>query len=78
MSHRTRSRSFDYAAIAKKGFLLGVALFALGSVGEVVGHAYLGSMPTSVERLFLGLEVTGVLLGLLVPIVFGAVLPLIE
>ena len=72
-----QSRNLDYVDIAKKGFLLGVALFAVGTVGVVAGHAFV-ALPSVVERLFLGMEVTGVLVGLLVPIVFGAVLPLVE
>lgn len=72
-----QSRNLDYADIAKKGFLLGVGLFAIGTVGVVAGHAFL-TLPAIVEQLFLGMEVTGVLIGLVVPIVFGAVLPLVE
>lgn len=76
MSYRNRG-NLDYADVAKKGFLLGVALFALGAVGELVANAYF-VVPALAEQLFFGMEVTGVLLGLLVPIVFGAVLPLTE
>ena len=76
MSHRSRG-TLDHAAVAKKGFLLGVALFALGAVGEIVGHAYL-ALPAVAEQVFFGMEVTGVAVGLLVAIVFGAVLPLTE
>lgn len=76
MSYQSRG-NLDYAAVAKKGFLLGVALFALGAVGEVVGHAYF-AVPSLAEQLFLGMEVTGVAVGLFVPIIFGAILPLTE
>lgn len=75
MSHQ--SRNLDYADIAKKGFLFGVGLFALGAAGVGAGHAFV-ALPSIVEQVFLGMEVTGVLVGLLVPIVFGAVLPLVE
>lgn len=76
VSYQSRG-SLDHAAVAKKGFLLGVALFAVGALGEVVGHAYF-AVPALAEQLFFGMEVTGVALGLLVPIIFGAVLPLTE
>jgi hypothetical protein len=78
MSHQRRSRNFDYARIAKTGFLAGVALFALGVVGELAGHAVLSSMPAAVEQALLGMEILGVAVGFVVPIVFGAVLPLVE
>lgn len=78
MSHQRRTRSFDYARIAKTGFLAGVALFALGTVGEIAGHAVLSSMPAAAEQAFFGMEILGVAVGFLVPIVFGAVLPLVE
>jgi hypothetical protein len=77
VSYQSRGRNLDYADIAKKGFLFGVVLFALGAVGEVAGHAFLG-LPSIADQLFFGMEVTGILVGLLVPIVFGAVLPLVE
>lgn len=78
MSHSRRTRSFDNARIAKTGFLAGVALFALGVVGELAGHALLPSMPAAASQGLFAMEVLGVLVGFLVPIVFGAVLPLTE
>lgn len=76
MSYR-RDSNLEYADVARKGFLVGVALFALGAVGEVAGHT-LFAVPSIAERLFFGMIVVGVGLGLLVPIVFGVVLPLLE
>lgn len=78
MSHQRRSRDFDYARIAKTGFLAGIALFAVGVVGELAGHALIASMPPSAEQALFALEVIGVAVGFLIPIVFGAVLPLTE
>ena len=78
MSHPHRSHSFDYARIAKTGFFAGLALFAVGVVGELAGNAILGSIPATAEQGLFALEVVGVAVGLLVPIVFGAVLPLTE
>lgn len=78
MSHGRRTGSLDHARIAKSGFVAGLALFAIGVVGELAGHAMLASMPPTADQVLLALEVVGVLVGFLVPIVFGAVLPLIE
>lgn len=76
MSYQSRG-NLDYADAAKKGFLLGVALFALGAVGEMLGHGFL-AVPSIADQLFFGMEVTGVVVSLLAPMVFGAILPLIE
>lgn len=76
MSYQSRG-NLDYADVAKKGFVLGVALFALGAVGEILGHAYL-ALPAVAEQVLFGMEVTGIAVGFLVPIIFGAVLPLTE
>lgn len=71
-------RNVDYPVLAKRGFLLGLALFALGALGHVVGHVVLPGLPGWTDTLFLYLEEIGVLLGLLAPVVFGIVLPLTE
>lgn len=68
----------DYASLAKTGFLLGVVLFLLGGAGEVVWHAYVGSLPQWEATLFFDMEVIGVLAALLSPLVFGVVVPLVE
>ncbi|WP_276251750.1 hypothetical protein [Haloarcula rara] len=71
-------RGMDHATLAKRGFLLGVALFAVGVVGEVGGHALLGTLPALVNTLLVDMEAIGILLALFSPLVFGIVLPLIE
>jgi hypothetical protein len=78
MSHRNRSRNIDYARAAKLGFLFGVALFVVGMVGEIAGHALLPSLPESVYGLLFSMEILGVLVGFFTPITFGAILPLTE
>lgn len=78
MSHARGTRNVDHAKIAKTGFVAGIALFAVGVVGELAGHALLASMPPTADQAFFAMEVLGVLVGFLVPIIFGAVLPLIE
>ena len=68
----------DYPSLAKTGFLLGVALFVLGGLGEVVGTAVFGGLPAWEQTLFFDMEVLGILLGLFSPLVFGIALPLVE
>ena len=78
MSHRGRSRSLDYPKIAKFGFLAGLALFVAGVAGEVAGHSFASPMPAAAETALLTMETVGVAVAFVVPIVFGAVLPLVE
>lgn len=75
MSHTS---SMDYAKRAKQGFAVGAALFVVGVLGEAVGHAVPGSLAGWQQTLLFDAEVLGVLIGLLVPLVFGIVLPLVE
>jgi hypothetical protein len=78
MSYQTGGRSLNHARLAKLGFLLGIGLFAAGAVGEIGGHAVLSTVPATLDTVFFGMETVGVVVGLVSPIVFGAVLPLIE
>lgn len=78
MSARTRRGNVDYGRVAKLGFLGGVGLFLLGAVGEAVARATVAGIPEAVDSVLLVMEAGGILVALLVPIVFGAVLPLIE
>jgi len=73
-----RYGDLDYATLAKRGFLLGLGLFVLGGFGEIVGHAVPGLLSGTVETVLFDLEVLGVLIGLVAPLVFGIVLPLTE
>jgi len=68
----------DYAMLAKRGFLLGVGLFALGALGEVGGHALAGSLPAWGTMLLTDMEGLGILLALFSPLVFGIIMPLVE
>jgi hypothetical protein len=73
-----RYGNIDYTEWAKKGFLLGLGLFLLGAGGELVGHIYFGTLPAWEETLFTNMELFGILVGFLAPIVFGIALPLTE
>jgi len=72
------TRTIDYAAWAKWGFLLGVSLLAFGAGGEIIGHALVGDLPAWENTLFVYAEGTGIAVGFLAPVVFGIVLPLTE
>lgn len=72
-----RYGDLNYERLTKRGFALGVALFVLGGLGELAGHAY-GPLPAWEATLLFDAEVLGVLLMLFVPIVFGVALPLTE
>ncbi|WP_435159644.1 hypothetical protein [Haladaptatus sp. DFWS20] len=73
-----RYGKLDYPKLTKTGFLLGVALVAIGALGEIVGSALFGPLPGWENMLFTDLEILGILLGLLSPFVFGIFLPLTE
>ena len=70
--------SLDYPTLTKRGFLLGLALFLVGGLGEVALHAAGIAVPAWETALLFDMEVLGVLVGLLAPLVFGVVLPLTE
>ena len=78
MSHGRNSRSLDHARIAKTGFLAGLGLFAAGVAGEFAGHSVVSSMPETLASALLMMEVLGVAVAFFVPLIFGAVLPLME
>lgn len=72
------SQSVDHATYAKRGFLFGAGLFAVGALGETVGHAVLGTLPAWNDALLTNMEAFGIVIALLAPLVFGIVLPLTE
>jgi hypothetical protein len=75
MSH---DASRDYPTLAKTGFFLGVALFAVGGLGEIVGSVVFGGLPGWEQTLLFDMEVLGIALGLFSPLLFGVVAPLVE
>jgi len=68
----------DYASLARTGFLLGVALFAVGVAGTLLSTTVFSSIPGWERSLIFYMEVLGILFGLCSPLVFGVVLPLLE
>lgn len=73
-----RYGDLDYGLLTKTGFSIGVGLFVLGAGGIAVGHAVYGTLPGWEESLFTYAEITGILLGLFSPFLFGIFLPLTE
>jgi hypothetical protein len=73
-----RYGKLDYPTLTKRGFGLGIGLFLLGAMGEVVDRSMYGTLPAWEATLFFDLEVVGVLLALFAPLVFGIVMPLTE
>lgn len=73
-----RYGNLDYPKLTKRGSGLGLALLAVGALGEAALPAVVGPLPGREEMLFFDLEVIGVALMLLSPFVFGIFLPLTE
>ncbi|WP_276254905.1 hypothetical protein [Halomontanus rarus] len=73
-----RYGSLDYQRLTKGGLGLGLALFLVGAVGTLVGHAYFEPLPEWFDVLLFDFEVLGLLVALFSPILFGVVLPLTE
>ena len=78
IGHGRDPRSLDHARIAKTGFLAGLGLFAAGVADELAGHSMVSSMPETLASALLTMEVLGVAVAFFVPLIFGAVLPLME
>jgi hypothetical protein len=72
------SRDIDYATWTKTGFLLSVAMLAIGGGGELAAATAHWRLAGWQDALLFDLEVIGVLGMLLIPVVFGIALPLTE
>jgi len=73
-----RYGDLQYERLAKRGFLLSLALLAIGAGGELTAAAMHLSLPAWEQTLLFDMEVVGTLGLLLCPLVFGVVLPLTE
>lgn len=73
-----RYGTIDYPTVTKRVFFTGVALFLLGTVGEIAGHTYFSGVPGWLDMLLFDAEVLGVLLAVVGTFVVGIVLPLTE
>jgi len=73
-----QTRTLDNPKWAKRGFLIGVGLLALGAGGEIIGHLFFESLPSWENTLFTYSEGIGILVGFFSVWVFGVMLPLME
>ena len=71
------SMGIDYATYAKRGFLLGLALFVLGGLGATVASG-MSQFPSWEETLLFGSMISGFALGFFSVFGFGIVLPLTD
>lgn len=72
------TREFDSGFLAKTGFLVGIALLAVGTGGEFVGHAFWGELPAWENQLLYAAAIVGILSAALSPFVFGIIMPLLD
>jgi hypothetical protein len=73
-----RYGNVDYAALTKRAFAVGAALFALGLLGELAISSLGLSVPNWEQTLLVDAEIAGVLVMLLSPFVFGIFMPLTD
>jgi hypothetical protein len=73
-----RYGELDYPVLTKRSFLLGVALFGIGALGELGLSAAGLAVPEWERALLFDIELLGILIGLLSPFIFGVLLPLTE
>lgn len=71
-----KKNKIDYAKRSKQGFWLGIAMFVLGSVGEIGGHMLYGSLPGWENMLLTDMIALGIVVAFLSFFVVGIVLPL--
>lgn len=68
----------DYAAYAKRGFLLGLGLFLLGALGAALGPNVVGQLPGWERTALFDSMVIGIGLGFFSVFGFGIFLPLTD
>lgn len=73
-----RYGDIDSVSLTKRGFALGLTLFLVGAIGELLGHGVLGGIPAWENTLLFEMEVLGILVAFLSVAVFGVVVPLTE
>lgn len=68
----------DYERWAKWGFIIGLTFFIIGASGEWAVHSWMSQAPAWEDTLFFDLEVVGLIMFFLSPIIFGIFAPLLE
>jgi len=74
----SRYGGINYQRTTKLGFLLSIAIFAIGAGAELSAAAMHVSLLAWQDTLFTDMEIVGTLGALLVPLLFGIILPLTE
>jgi hypothetical protein len=70
--------NMDYPKITKQSFVLGFILFLFGALGEGLIHMMGLQVPGWEQILLFDIEVLGIGIMLLSPLIFGIFLPLTE
>ena len=78
MPQTGRYGNVDYARWAKGGFLFGLAMFVVGTGGEYLLVQLHRDIPEVVHVVLIDLGLVGILFAVLLPIIFGVVMPLTE
>ena len=73
-----RYGDIDYPKVTKRSVLLGLTLFLIGAIGELLIHTMGLQVPAWEETLLFDLEIIGTLIVLCSSFVFGIILPLTE
>lgn len=73
-----RYGNIDYSTYAKGGFFIGLAMFAIAAIGEIVIHLANVQVAAWITTVLLDAGLAGILVMLVAPIVFGVVMPLTE
>lgn len=73
-----RYGNIDYSTYTKGGFLVGLALFAIAALSEIVIHLGNLQIQSGLSTLLLDAGLTGILVMVAAPIVFGVIMPLTE
>lgn len=68
----------DYATYAKRGFVIGVALFLVGALGSAVGPSVMGQLPGWERTALFDAMILGIATGFFSVFGFGIFLPLTD
>ena len=73
-----RYGNLDYSRAVKTGVIVGGLLLVVGFLGEYVGHMLYNDVTGTLDTLFMGMEVIGIIVAMIAVFVFGVALPLTE
>lgn len=70
--------TLDYPTVTKRGIALGIGLFLIGALGQVLIHTTGLQVPAWEQSLLFDFEVLGILIMVFSAFVFGIIMPLTE